>query len=196
MTPSDTLPTNYFDDVYTNKDDPWDFETSDYEKNKYRVTVASLSKEKYDSGFEIGCSIGVLTNMLAEKCSKLLAVDASDLPLAKARARLAGKPQVTIRQLAIPANFPAEDFDLVVVSEVAYYFSMDDLRKTIDLIITHLRSGGQLILVHWTPLVPDYPLTGDQVHNEFRSHAGDGQPLQLLMEKREEKYRLDLFQKR
>ena len=55
-------------------------------------------------------------------------------------------------------------------------------------------SGGQL-LVHWTPPVHDYPLTGDEVHNFFLQKTNDNGPLRHLAGQRHETYRLDLFEK-
>ncbi|QIP15923.1 methyltransferase domain-containing protein [Spirosoma aureum] len=188
-----SLPTTYFDDVYRASNDPWSFETSPYEKAKYEATLAALSKNHYRNAFEIGCSIGVLSEMLTQRCDKLLAVDASELPLETARKRLAAYPQVTIRQMAIPNEFPDQQFDLILLSEVGYYLVLDDLKRARQLMIDHLEIGGHLLLVHWTPFVHDYPLTGDQVHEQFMEAAGEGKPLTHLSGQRTDKYRLDLF---
>ncbi|RYF72082.1 MAG: methyltransferase domain-containing protein [Cytophagaceae bacterium] len=194
-TPKNTLSPQYFDDVYGANEDPWQFTTSPYERDKYAATIAALPKQLYDSGFEIGCSIGVLTHQLATRCRSLLSVDVSEVALRQARQRLAGSPQVRIENRVIPADFPEEQFDLIVVSEVGYYWSMEDLKKAQQLMIDHLQPGGQLLLVHWTPPVHDYPLTGDQVHETFLEKTGDGQPLRHVHGQREEKYRLDLFER-
>lgn len=194
-TPKDTLPPQYFEDVYGANEDPWQFTTSPYERDKYADSVAALPRQVYESGFEIGCSIGVLTHLLATRCRKLLAVDVSEVALRQARQRLAGAPHVRIERRVIPADFPNEQFDLVIMSEVGYYWSMVDLLDVQQLLFDHLEPGGQLLLVHWTPVVPDYPLTGDQVHDAFLEKTGDEQPLRHLHGHREEKYRLDLFEK-
>ena len=190
-----SLNEQYFNDVYTRKEDPWEFETSEYELKKYQATVSALPRDTYSNAFEIGCSIGVLSQMLAARCSRLLSVDVSDLPLEKARRRLKDLPQVTVSKMAVPAEFPEESFDLVVLSEVAYYWAEKDFRHAQELIISHLQPEGQLLMVHWTPFVHDYPLTGDYVHNSFLQLAGEGKPLVHLVGKREETYRLDLFGK-
>lgn len=192
--PNHTLPQNYFTDVYRNNEDPWNFETSDYEKAKYAATINALPKPVYQEAFEVGCSIGVLTAMLAARCKQLLAVDSVEEPLVKARKRLEKYSNVTIKQMAVPGQFPSGMFDLILVSEVGYYLSLDDLHKFSHQIITHLQKGGHLLLVHWTPEVPDYPLTGDEVHEWFMTLIGDGKPLKHLHHQREEKYRLDLFE--
>lgn len=195
-TPQTTLDQAYFDAVYAANDDPWSFATSDYERQKYEATVAALPKTHYDTAFEIGCSIGVLTKQLARRCGQLLAVDASERPLKAARERLVSFPAVTIQQMKIPDEFPDQSFDLILLSEIGYYLSMSDLSHARQLLIDHLQPNGHLLLVHWTPFVPDYPLTGDQVHDFFGESARDGGPLTHLTNRRESTYRLDLFEKR
>ena len=189
-----TLSQIYFDDVYRANEDPWNFVTSEYERDKYKDTIKSLGRDHYQNAFEIGTSIGVLTAHLAERCNQLLTVDASELPLKQARERLKDITHVTIRQMNIPDQFPDGMFDLIVVSEVAYYWSMNDLRKAQQLMIEHLQPGGQLLLVHWTPKVHDYPLTGDEVHEAFLAIARYGHLLYHLHGHRAETYRLDLFE--
>lgn len=190
-----SLPITYFDDVYRANEDPWAFATSSYERAKYEATMNALPKERYASAFEIGCSIGVLSEMLAGRCNRLLSVDASELPLKTARQRLAPYGHVTVNQMSLPDQFPDDRFDLILLSEVGYYLIEEDLKRARQLMLDHLEPGGQLLLVHWTPVVPDYPLTGDQVHEQFIAVSGEGQPLAHLLNQRTEKYRLDLFQK-
>ena len=193
--PDTSLPTTYFDDVYRANNDPWSFETSPYERDKYAATVAALPRERYANGFEIGCSIGVLSEMLAQRCDYLLSVDASELPLETARKRLVSYPQVVFRQMSIPDEFPDESFDLIALSEVGYYLSLDSLKLLRQKLLDHLTTGGHLLLVHWTPFVPDYPLTGDQVHDQFMDIAGTDKPLLHRLNQRADTYRLDLFEK-
>lgn len=119
----ESLDPEYFDGVYAARDDPWDFETSDYERRKYADTLASLPLRHYAQAFEIGCSIGVLTEQVAQRCDSLLAVDVAEKALTKARARCRHLPRVNFQNMKVPAEFPEAFFDLVLVSEVAYYFS-------------------------------------------------------------------------
>ena len=66
---------SYFEEMYRDSDDPWEFGTSPYEQRKYAVTVASLPRIRYRSAYEPGCSIGVLTELLATRCDRLLSSD-------------------------------------------------------------------------------------------------------------------------
>ncbi len=187
-----SLPPIYFERMYAEQDDPWGFETRPYEAEKYRVTLAALPRDGYRSAFEIGCSIGVLTEQLAGRCQSLLAVDVSERALARARQRCRHLPHVAFQLMQVPQAFPEGRFDLVVVSEVGYYWSPSDLLLARRRIVERLAPGGQVLLVHWLPYVEDYPLTGDEVHDLFRAGAND---LIHLQGQRAGLYRLDLFQR-
>lgn len=189
---SETLPPEYFEDVYRRKADPWDFATSPYEAAKYRTTLAALPRPNYARAFEAGCSIGVLTSQLAARCERLLSVDVNEAALEQARERCRNLAGVRFELAQLPADFPVGPFDLIVVSEVGYYLSRTDLTTLRERCLNQLAPDGQLLLVHWTPPVPDYPLTGDQVHEEFLSCPG---ALRHLAGAREETYRLDLFER-
>ena len=84
--PETSLPPSFFDAIYAEAPDPWSFATSDYEAGKYAVTVATLPRAQYASALEIGCSIGVLTELLAPRCDALLSVDVAERALNQARA--------------------------------------------------------------------------------------------------------------
>ena len=192
----ESLSSRYFDDVYRADPDPWKFASSPYEAAKYAATLAALPRPHYASAFEAGCSIGILTAQLAARCGRLLSVDLSELALRTARERCAALDNVRFEQRTLPGEFPEGPFDLIVVSEVGYYLAMPDLRTLRDLIVKQLAPAGQLLLVHWTPLVHDYPLTGDEVHETFLEVAQPERgPLRHLSGRREEKYRLDLFER-
>src|SRR6478609_8966907 len=62
---STSLPPDYFERVYREADDPWRFASSPYEAAKYAATLAAVPRARYRNAFEIGCSIGVLTERLA-----------------------------------------------------------------------------------------------------------------------------------
>ena len=54
------------------------------------------SPARYGAGLEIGCSIGVMTRHLAQRCETLLAVDIAEAPLMAARRRCAGMPSCVL----------------------------------------------------------------------------------------------------
>lgn len=188
-----SLTPEYFEDVYNTNDDPWNFASSDYEKAKYAATLAALPNQKYASALEVGCSIGVLTAQLAARCASLLAIDVNEKALAQARHRCRNLSNVTFAQRQIPQQFPAQNFELILISEVGYYLSVEDWKKTAEQAIMRLNPQGNILLIHWTPPVADYPQTGDEVHDSFADWSQN--QLTLIKKIRAEKYRLEVWEK-
>ena len=186
-----TLPRDYFDRLYQNDSDPWNFATKEYEHRKYAATLENLPRERYKNALELGCSIGVLTQMLAARTDRLLSVDAALVAVDAARARCADLKNVEIRRATLPNELPDGSFDLILMSEVGYYFDRPDLKELSARVMGNLQTGGDLVLVHYLPDVPDYPLRGDDVHELFLELDG----LNHLSGFRAERYRLDCFRR-
>ncbi len=167
-----TVDADYFRERYAASPDPYRLAERWYEARKYALTVALLPRERYAAAFEPGCSIGVLTAALAPRCDSLLACDVVPDAVASARARTAGLPGVRVEQRAIPREWPPHSFDLVVFSELLYYFDDADLDRVLRLGIGALRPGGQLLAVHWRYPAPSHLRTGDGVHQVLAAHAG------------------------
>src|SRR5271155_4950583 len=127
--PRQTLKPDYFDALYAADSDPWDFAASPYERGKYALTVNAMPKTRYQSALEIGCSIGVLTRLLALRCDAVLAIDVGRPPLAEARRRCLDLPSVRFEQMFVPQEWPDGVFDLIVLSEVVYYLSREDVGR-------------------------------------------------------------------
>lgn len=156
-----TLPREYFDALYAAAPDPWGFRSRWYEERKRALTMALLPDAHYRTGYEPGCSVGVLTRQLAGRCDRLLATDVSAAAVTAATAATADLPQVRVETATLPADWPRAVFDLVVISELGYYFDVDDLRE----LASRAVAGTQtLVAVHWRHPVVDYPLRGDEVH--------------------------------
>jgi len=154
---------DYFESMYESDPDPWNFATSSYEQRKYALTVAALPKEHFRSVFEPGCSIGVFTELLAPLCEQILATDIIPGVLERAAVRLRPFENVVVERRAIPEEWPNQQFDLVVLSEIAYYFDATTLQRIVDLAVASTTIGSHIIAVHWRGET-DYPLTGDDAH--------------------------------
>ncbi len=189
--PIESLPPRYFQNIYQRRRDPWGFESSDYERGKYKITLDSLPHASYRHALEVGCSIGVLTARLAERTGDLLALDVSERALEQARARCRHLPQAHFERMQVPDEFPAGSFDLIMVSEVAYYWQREDLERAIDRIAERHEPGGHLVLVHLTEPVKDYPLTGDEVHDLWSARP----EWTVVQSRREPRFRLDVLER-
>ena len=166
----------FFDATYSRNDDPWGFETRWYEKRKRAVTLAALPAERYSNALEIGSSIGVLTQALAERVDAILAVDISQAAVDRTRERLAGAAAaaavaVTVERVDVAENFPEGQYDLVLLSEVGYYFSEDGLDRVLAGIRDSLTENGTVVACHWRHPVSDYPVSGDDVHRTLAAFA-------------------------
>ena len=115
----------------------------------------------------------MLTELLAPRCDRLLACDVAAAAVRAAAARTAALPNVRVQRRAHPAatGRPGE-FDLIVFSEILYYFAGDDLDRVLDLGVAALRPGGNLLAVHWRHPVAEYPRSGDEVHRVLAAPAG------------------------
>jgi len=158
----------YFDDVYRNDHDPWAFETSWYERRKRDITMAVLPNPRYRRGVEPGCSIGTLTERLAERVDELIAFDFVTEAVQAARRRI-DSADVTIVEAVFPVYWPAGTGDLVVWSEVAYYLTDSGFDLAMNGLERWLEPGGHLVAVHYTG-VTDYPRTGRQVATRIEQH--------------------------
>jgi hypothetical protein len=188
-----SLGTEFFEQLYQQNPDPWQFATSEYEAKKYAATLNALPRNLYQAGFEIGGSIGILTEKLARRCQSLLSVDVSQIAQAQAIDRCQHLSNIKFELMSVPESFPTDFFDLIVLSEVGYYWSWEDLHKAQDLIIEGLQPQGHLLLVHWTADRGILSLTGDEVHDDFLKLVPD--KLKRIKSLTEDKYRLDLFEK-
>jgi predicted TPR repeat methyltransferase len=187
---SERLGREYFEGLYAESGDPWDFETSDYEQNKYATTLAVLGERTFHRALEAGASIGVFTEMLADRCDELLAVDVSERAVAAARRRLSGRGHVRVERRTLPEEMPGGPFDLIVASEVLYYFPREEMLAVLQAFERELARGGTLLAVHWRRETRTYPLQGDEVHELLAQNTR----LEIRETVIEPDYRLDLFE--
>jgi trans-aconitate methyltransferase len=185
------LPVAYFEEIYGRAEDPWDFETSWYERRKYELTLAALPRERYRRAFEPGCANGALTERLASRCDELVALEPVAEVARRAARRMGHADHVSVTVGALPEDWPPGPFDLVVFSEVAYYLTERGLTLACRRAVSSLRGGGHLIAVHWTGAT-DYPVTGVAVHERLRAERG----LRCLVDHRDERFLLTVLEAR
>lgn len=162
---------DHFEALYAASNDPWNVRDAWYEQRKRTLLLAALPDERYASAFEPGCGNGELTAALAERCDRVLACDGSASAVAAAIARVPARDGVRIDQRRLPDEWPEDTFDLVIVSEMAYYFPADAWRGMVERIVASLAPGGLLLMCHCRYPYDDYVTSADFVHS-----AADARP--------------------
>ncbi len=177
--------TAYFERLYAQRDDPWDMATRHYEARKRTLLLASLPALRLGRVFEPGCANGVLTVELARRADHVLAMDLSAQALAAARRRLAeaGQRNVTLLPGVLPEDWPraaqgadrdagGPPFDLIVLSELGYYFdaaAWDDVAVRAAL---SLAPCGAIVACHWLHPFAERRLDTYAVHGALARQPG------------------------
>jgi predicted O-methyltransferase YrrM len=161
--------------MYADAEDPWQLSSRWYEQRKYAITLALLPSRRYRHAFEPGCSIGTLTALLAQRCDQVTAVDVADAAVRTADARLREdgcRDRVTLTRGSLDAAWPSGPFDLLVLSEVAYYLQADALAAVLRRECVRLQPGAVVVAAHWRYAVAEYPLSGDAAHAVIAATPG------------------------
>jgi hypothetical protein len=95
---------------------------------------------------------------------------------------------VRFEQRDVPAQWPDDRFDLIVVSELAYFLDERELEELVERAATTLLTGGDLVAVHWLGPIDGYPLDGRAVHD--RLERG---PWRRIVEHQEREFVLEVF---
>jgi SAM-dependent methyltransferase len=187
-----SVSTQHFDELYASDPDPWGFATSDYERNKYAATLAAFRRSRYRRCFEAGCSIGVLTAMIAARCDVLIGGDVSMNAVDQARTRCSHLAHVTIEPMRIPQDWPAGAFDLVVLSEILCLIGERDIEAIVSRLDAGLPRGGHVVVVHMIGPTR-HGWTGDEVVDFFLAAA---KPVaSVLWQSRTDRYRIDVLER-
>ncbi|QKV94922.1 methyltransferase domain-containing protein [Streptomyces sp. NA02950] len=189
--PTATFSREYFDRRYTQDPDPWGLATKWYERRKYALTIASLPRARYRNCFEPGCAIGELTRLLAPRCARLLAVDFAEGALEQARSAVREFEHVEVKRSKLPEQLPSDRYDLIVVSEILYYFSSEDLNLMLDGLVDRLDTGGDLVTIHCRASDRRHGYDGFNVHCSIDARR----ELERLVHHEDEDFVLDVFRR-
>jgi SAM-dependent methyltransferase len=182
---------NAFEEMYRQSRDPWNFSRSEYERGRYRATLDAMLRRSNRRAFEPGCSIGELTAQIARRCDRVVATDVAPSAVALAYERCRGLGNVDVYQADLANGPPKGPFDLVVMSEVGYYFEPRMLVAIAIATAVQLEAGGEFVAVHWLGHSDDHVLGGDAVHGLLANHL----PLDWIKGQRHSGYRIDTWKR-
>jgi hypothetical protein len=174
--------------MYQREVDPWNFASDPYESSRYDALIASLAGKHFAHAFEPGCSVGVLTARLAPYCDQLIATDVSETAVSRASQRCLAHTNVSFLICSV-ANVDPGPLDLLVLSEIGYYFDNPDLTRWASRLFSRVRPGGTILTCHWLGVSPDHILSGNQVQEIFENLATE-RSFELTLTRCTEHYRL------
>jgi SAM-dependent methyltransferase len=187
----DTTGQDFFEQMYRHNSDPWHFASNPYELSRYDAIMHALSAGRYRHAFEPGCSVGVLTERLAAVCERVDAMDISPTAVAFARQRCLRFPHVEIDCRPLDESFFVQDIDLLIISEVGYYFDRDRWRTLAERLVGSVLESGAILAAHWLGHSKDHRQHGDAVHDVLRSIES----MSLEYSERNVDFRLDRWRK-
>ncbi len=126
--------------LYRNMDDPWNFEHSTYERERYEILLETIRRYPHRSVLEVGCAEGLFTCRLASVAERIVGIDVSATAIERARVRC---ERAEYHRSSL-AEFAAEErFDLVVCAETLYYI------KDVNQALQKLSTLGNTCLVSY-----------------------------------------------
>ena len=143
----------FFEELWK-RGDPWEFTTSDFERDKYARQFAILQGRRYASALEIGCGNGCFTRLLAGIADRAVALDISPTAIAQARTAAAGLAAIDFRTGNIMDYDPHAEgpWDLVVMSETVYFlgwlYSLFDVAWLASELFRATCAGGRLLMAN------------------------------------------------
>ncbi|RYZ49090.1 MAG: class I SAM-dependent methyltransferase [Proteobacteria bacterium] len=164
---------DYFKNLYRQSDDPFRNWVNDYEERKRNIALNILREPQYGRIFEPGCGNGGLSKELSKRGRSVLSVDWSKEALLAAK-DYCSAGNVEFREMNFPTETPLDvetGFDLMVVSELLYYYSKTDLERFFEVVPKILKPNGEILMIHWRGLSDHYPSNGDAVHRRFHQHS-------------------------
>lgn len=178
---------SYFDALYNDNNDPWQYQTRWYEKRKRDICLTLLPQSQYDNAIELGCGNGVFSELLAHRCQALISIDGNHQAVQLTKERLADLSHVRVIQGVIPNTLltlkeaiietysEANDtstskppFDLIVISEILYYLSPNDIDTVIAWSKHNLAIGGTILCCHWRYAIDGFLMNGETVHQRLQ----------------------------
>jgi predicted TPR repeat methyltransferase len=185
-----TTSEEFFERKYRAEADPWNFATSPYEQRRYEIILRAIDHRDYRRALEPGCSVGVLSSGLASFCDEVEAFDIAPSATAAAQDRCRGLANVHVTCKAFAEDAIDGQFDLIVLSEIGYYFEVAELRRITNSLMSHLLPGGVIVAAHWLGISSDHLLEGDAVHDVLCS-AFEQEGLVPELAERYPEFRLD-----
>jgi SAM-dependent methyltransferase len=142
----------FFDDLWR-PDGLWGRECSKFSQATHARELALLGGRRYGRALEIGCGAGFFTRLVAGLADQIVALDLSEVAIARARAAGARGP-VDYRVANVMEYDPVAEgpWDLVVLNETVYYlgwlYSFFEVGWLASQLFEATSAGGRLLMAN------------------------------------------------
>lgn len=137
-----------FEQKFQDSVDPWNYRTSPFEARKRQVLLRACGPAKVGRTLELACAIGEMSRALTSRSLRLTASDGAPTALAEARRLTPEHMRIDYRFGILPRDVPPGPFDLIVLSEIAYYLTSRDLDRLLRSLVRALAPGGRIVALH------------------------------------------------
>jgi SAM-dependent methyltransferase len=143
----------FFEELWR-RGDPWELESSDFERARHSHQLGLLAGRRYARALEIGCGAGCFTRLLSRVADHVVALDIAPAAIERARAPESGSSNVDYRVANImECDLSTEGpWDLIVMSEIIYYlgwlYSFFDVAWLAAELYSATLPGGRLLLAN------------------------------------------------
>lgn len=158
-----------FEQKFREDPDPWRTFSVRDELVKRAAILRALGPRAYGRLLELGSGNGGHSLALASKALRMDACEGTGTGAALTEQALSTMPRATAHQLILPAPFPADRYDAIVISELLYYLGDQTFSAVARETARCLRPGGTLVLAHHAVQFDDAAQISAQVHQRFLS---------------------------
>lgn len=154
MTQAPLKDAGYFEQLYQDHADPWDYRQA-AEQAKYHLTLAAARRRHPHPSrvLEVGCSLGYLTQLLAGYAPDVCAFDISETAVRLTRERCAAHQTFTRFDIrrgdALSPDYTAGQFDVIFAGDVlqGVFESSDKAVQAVRALLPLLTPDGVLVVV-------------------------------------------------
>lgn len=152
--------------------DPWGYLQRWYEQRRRHLIAAILPQQALGDVLEIGCSTGLMAQLLAPRAQRWLGVDISEKAIALAQQNLAAYAHVDLLQADITQHWPSGSFDTYLMCDVGYYLPTTALHDIAKHIASNVQANTIMLLAHWRHAFAQVQTPTQDVHRIMGSASG------------------------
>jgi SAM-dependent methyltransferase len=140
----------HLNELYAASEDPWHTRSGWYQQRKRQLLLACLTEPRYAETFEPGCGDGTLTQALATRSDRVLAVDNARELIGLTRQRTEHLSNVSVERAELPQEWPHHrTFDLIVLHEIGLTFDPAHWADLAASVRDSLAPDGTVLACHW-----------------------------------------------